>query len=99
MTATATDQAGNDTHHEYDLAGRQTKVTRGYGSSTPSATTYAYDDANRKTSETDALGRTTSSTYDAIKQLVTRATPALTILPVSALQDESQLEPTAQCAH
>jgi YD repeat-containing protein len=58
-----------------------------------------YNDANRKTNETDALGHATTYTYDAINQLVTRATPALTILPVSALQDESQLEPTAQCAH
>jgi YD repeat-containing protein len=30
----------------------------GYGSATPSTTTYAYDAANRKTSETDALGHT-----------------------------------------
>jgi RHS repeat-associated protein len=58
------DQAGYDTHHEYDLAGRQTRVTRGYGSSTPSATSYAYDNANRKTSETDALGNTTNYFYD-----------------------------------
>jgi RHS repeat-associated protein len=63
------DQANNDTHHEYDPAGRQTKVTRGYGSSTPSATSYAYDNANRKTSETDALGNTTNYNYDADSRL------------------------------
>jgi RHS repeat-associated protein len=66
---TATDQAGNVTLNAYDLAGRLTSVTRGYGSSTPSTTTYAYDNANRKISETDALGHTTSYTYDAAGRL------------------------------
>jgi len=59
-----TDQAGNVTHNAYDPAGRLISVTRGYGSSTPSTTTYAYDNANRKTSETDALGNTTTYAYD-----------------------------------
>jgi RHS repeat-associated protein len=63
------DQAGNDTHHEYGLAGRQTTVIRGYGSSTHSATSYAYDNDNRKTSETDANGNTTNYTYDADSRL------------------------------
>jgi RHS repeat-associated protein len=66
----ATDQAGNVTLNAYDLAGRLTSVTRGYGSSTPSTTTYAYDNASRKVSETDALGHTTSYTYDADNRLV-----------------------------
>jgi RHS repeat-associated protein len=70
MTITATDQAGNVTLNAYDLAGRLTSVTRGYGSSTQSTTTYAYDDAGRKVSETDALGHTTSYTYDAADRLI-----------------------------
>jgi YD repeat-containing protein len=67
---TATDQAGNVTLNAYDLAGRLTSVTRGYGSSTPSTTSYEYDDANHKVSETDALGHATSYTYDAAGRLV-----------------------------
>jgi YD repeat-containing protein len=67
---TATDQAGNVTLNAYDLAGRLTSVTRGYGSSTPSTTSYEYDDASRKVSETDALSHTTSYTYDAAGRLV-----------------------------
>ena len=61
---TATDQAGNVTFNTYDAAGRLTFVTRGYGSATPSTTTYAYDADNRKISETDALNHTTTYTYD-----------------------------------
>jgi RHS repeat-associated protein len=64
-----TDQNGNQTLHAYDLAGRQTKVTRGYGTSSASTTTYAYDNAGRKTSETDALGHSTAYTYDAAGNL------------------------------
>ncbi|MGO9316973.1 MAG: RHS repeat-associated core domain-containing protein [Terracidiphilus sp.] len=70
---TAADQAGNVTLNAYDLAGRLISVTRGYGSSTPSATTYAYDAASRKISETDALGHSTSFTYDAAGRLVALA--------------------------
>jgi len=60
-----TDQAGNVTHHEYDAAGRLTTITRGYGSSTPSATTYTYYDNGLKESETDHLQHTTNYVYDA----------------------------------
>jgi RHS repeat-associated protein len=67
---TATDQAGNVTLNAYDLDGRLTSVTRGYGTSSASTTTYAYDDANRKISETDALGHATSYTYDADSRLI-----------------------------
>ncbi|MGA9129688.1 MAG: chitobiase/beta-hexosaminidase C-terminal domain-containing protein, partial [Terracidiphilus sp.] len=69
----AIDQAGNDTHYTYDLAGRLSTVTRGFGSSTPSTTSYQYDAAGRKTSETQAYGTpnaaTTSYTYDADNRL------------------------------
>ena len=65
----ATDQAGNITLNGYDLAGRLTSVTRGYGSSNASTTSYAYDNANRKISETDALGNTTNYFYDADSHL------------------------------
>ena len=58
---TSTDQNGNVTLNTYDLDGRLISVTRGYGSSTPSTTSYTYDAAGRKISETDALGHTTSS--------------------------------------
>jgi len=66
---TSTDQAGNITQNAYDLAGRLTSVTRGYGTSTASTTSYAYDNAGRKISETDALAHTTSYTYDAAGRL------------------------------
>jgi RHS repeat-associated protein len=67
---TETDQGGNVTLHAYDLAGRQTSVTRGYGSSNPSTTSYTYDAAGRKTSETDSLGHTTGYTYDEAGRLI-----------------------------
>jgi RHS repeat-associated protein len=64
-----TDQSGNVTLHGYDLAGRQTSVTRGYGTSNASTTTTAYDADGRKESETDALGHATNYTYDADNRL------------------------------
>jgi RHS repeat-associated protein len=66
---TDTDQAGNVTQHVYDKGGRQTSVTHGYGSSTPSTTSTTYRDDGRKQSETDALGHTTSYSYDAAGRL------------------------------
>jgi len=59
-----TDQNGNVTLHQYDLSGRQIKVTQAYGAANATATSYAYDNAGRKTSETDALGHTTSYNFD-----------------------------------
>jgi YD repeat-containing protein len=53
------------THHVYDLAGRQTSVTHGYGTANASITSYVYDAAGHKVSETDALNHTTTYTYDA----------------------------------
>ena len=64
-----TDQAGNVTHHVYDSAGRLVSVTRGYGTSSASTTTYTLDAAGRKTAETDALSHTTTYTYDAANRL------------------------------
>jgi RHS repeat-associated protein len=64
-----TDQNGNVTRLTYDLSGRQVSVTRGYGTSSASNTTYAYDNAGRKISETDALSHTTAYTYDADSRL------------------------------
>ena len=64
-----TDQAGNVTHHVYDSAGRQVSVTRGYGTSSATTTTYTLDAAGRKTIETDALSHTTTYTYDADNRL------------------------------
>ena len=60
---------GNVTHHTYDLAGRQISVTRGYGTSNASTTTYTYYDDGRKQSETDALGHVTTYAYDAAGRL------------------------------
>jgi RHS repeat-associated protein len=65
-----TDQDGNVTRHTYDLSGRQVSVTRGYGTSSASTTSYAYDSAGRKIGETDALGHTTTYTFDADSRLV-----------------------------
>src|SRR5271157_1993504 len=66
----ATDQAGNVTLNAYDLVGRLTSVTRGYGTTSASTTSYTYDAANRKTSETDAMGHTTNYIYDNNSRLV-----------------------------
>ena len=66
---TETDQAGNVTLHAYDLAGRQTSVTRGYGTSNASGTTYTYYDNGLKETETDSLGHTTTYVYDADSRL------------------------------
>jgi hypothetical protein len=38
--------------HVFDLSGRQVSVTRGYGTSNASTSSYAYDNAGRKTGET-----------------------------------------------
>ena len=63
-------QNGNITLHRYDLAGRQTSVTRAYGTSSAATTTYTYDDAGRKTGEKDALSHTTTYSYDAASRLI-----------------------------
>jgi RHS repeat-associated protein len=66
-----TDQAKNVTQHVYDAAGRQTSVTRGYGSTTtaPSTTYYTYYDDGRKATETDPAGNLTNYYYDAAGRL------------------------------
>ena len=64
-----TDQAKNVTLHAYDLGGRQTSVTRGYGSSNPSTTSYTYYEDGRKWTETDAANNVTTNTYDAAGRL------------------------------
>jgi len=49
----ATDQAGNVTHNDYDLAGRLIAVTRAYGATDASKTTYTYYDDGRRHTQTD----------------------------------------------
>jgi len=63
-----TDQNGNVTLHAYDLSGRQVSVTRGYGTASASATTYAYDNAGRKTSN-HVKGVSPTYTYDSLNRL------------------------------
>jgi len=55
-----TDQAAHVTHHVYDLAGRLTSVTLGYGATNPATTAYAYYADGRKQTETDPRGNTTT---------------------------------------
>jgi RHS repeat-associated protein len=66
---TETDQAGHVTKHVYDLAGRETSVTRAYGTSNATTTSTTYDNAGRKLTETDALGHITNYSYDAAGNL------------------------------
>ena len=66
---TETDQAGHETKYVYDLAGRETSVTRAFGTSDASTTTFAYYDDGRKMSETDNLGHATNYSYDAAGNL------------------------------
>ena len=82
-----TDQAGHVTHHGYDLAGRLTSLTRAYGTSNASTTTYAYYNAvvsftytatGKRDSMTDASG-TTTYTYDSLDRLTAKATPEGTL--------------------
>jgi len=72
----ATDQAGNVTHNDYDLAGRLIAVTRAYGATDASKTTYTYYDDGRRHTQTDPAGNTTTYTYDAAGRLVTVADAA-----------------------
>jgi len=57
-------QTGIQTHHVYDLAGRETSVTRAYGTPNAATTTFTYYDDGRKNTEKDALGHATTYTYD-----------------------------------
>ncbi len=67
------DQANDQTHHVFDLAGRQTSVTQAYGTSSATTTQYTYDNDGRKTSVTVGSGAsnaaTTYYTYDAAGNL------------------------------
>ena len=70
-----TDQAGNITHHIYDLSGRQTSVTKGYNTPQAGATSFTYYDDGRKKTETDALNHTTTYIYDNAGRLTSIAGP------------------------
>jgi RHS repeat-associated protein len=73
-----TKPSGGKTTYGYDPNGNQTSMVEprgnvaGCGCAAQYTWTYAYDRANRKLSETSPLGHTTSSTYDAVGNLVTR---------------------------
>lgn len=69
------DQAKNDTHYEYDLAGRQTSVTRAYGTTDAAKTSYTYDGDSRKLTETDPLNHTTTYSYDNAGNLLSVSGP------------------------
>ena len=78
------DGNGDTTTYTFDRAGRITKTTApaytppGGGTAITPVTTYAYDDADNITSITDPAGNTTSYTYDAFGNPLTRTDPQLT---------------------
>jgi RHS repeat-associated protein len=53
-----------DTHYGYDLAGRRTSMTTGYGTAAATTTNYAYHADGHLQTETDGLGHSTNYTYD-----------------------------------
>ena len=65
-----TDELGHVTHHEYDLAGRETAVTMAYGTADAKRTTYNYYNDNRKFTETDANNRTATYFHDEAGRLI-----------------------------
>jgi RHS repeat-associated protein len=67
----STDQNGNVTHNTYYLDGKLFSVTRGYGTSNASTTSYTYDADGRKQSDTDPLGHITTYFYDNAGHLIT----------------------------
>ena len=69
------DQDGHDTHNTYDLSGRLVSVTKAYGTSSASTSSYTYDNAGRKLTMTDSLGNTTSYAYDNAGNLLSVSGP------------------------
>ena len=70
-TTTVTDPNGNVEQETY-VNGEMTSVTKGYGTSSPSTTTYSYDPSSLgTTSTTNPDGDTSTATYDADGNVLT----------------------------